>query len=88
MVGKAVELYKKRYPAIDLVMLDMIMPGMSGGETYDNLKALNPNIKAILCSGYSLNTQASQIIERGCRFFLQKPFSIYTLSQKVREALR
>ncbi len=85
---KALELYKKKYQVIDLVMLDMIMPGMSGGETYDKLKVLNPDIKAILCSGYSLNTQASQIIKRGCRFFLQKPFSIYTLSQKVREALR
>jgi two-component system, cell cycle sensor histidine kinase and response regulator CckA len=85
---EAVEIYKKGNQAIDLVILDMIMPGMSGGEAYDNLKALNPDIKVILCSGYSMNSQANQIIERGCRFFLQKPFSLYTLSQKVREALR
>jgi len=84
---KAVEIYKIRNQAIDLVILDMIMPEMSGEETFDCLKALNPNIKVILCSGYSMNSQASRIIERGCRFFLQKPFSIYTLSQKVREAL-
>ncbi|MEE9910804.1 MAG: response regulator [Deltaproteobacteria bacterium] len=84
---KALEIYKKGHHTIDLVMLDMIMPGISGGETFDGLKALNPGVKVILCSGYSRNGQASQIIERGCRFFLQKPFSIYALSRKVREAL-
>lgn len=84
----AVEIYKKENQVIDLVMLDMIMPGMSGGETFDQLKAIKPDIKAILCSGYSMNEQTKQIMERGCRFFLQKPFSIYDLSEKIRKALQ
>lgn len=85
---EAVEIYKKTNRPIDLVILDMIMPGMSGGETFDCLKALNSDIKVILCSGYSMNGQASQIIERGCLSFLQKPFSIYDLSVKIRKALK
>ncbi len=85
---EAVDIYRTKTEPIDLVMLDMIMPGMSGGETFEQLKAMNPDIRAILCSGYSMNEQANRIIERGCRFFLQKPFSISTLSQKIREALK
>ena len=85
---KALEIYTKKSQTIDLVMLDMIMPEMSGGDTFDHLIVLNPDVKVILCSGYSMNSQASQIIERGCRYFLQKPFSMHALSQKVREALR
>ncbi len=84
---RAIEIYKNGNHKIDLVMLDMIMPGMSGEETFDQLKSLNPDIRVILCSGYSMNEQASRIMEHGCRFFLQKPFSIYDLSQKIREAL-
>jgi CheY-like chemotaxis protein len=85
---EALEIYRKKGETIDLVILDMIMPGMSGGETFDLLKELNPEIRVILSSGYSLDGMASQIMEHGCRSFMQKPFTLSALSQQVREALR
>jgi len=51
------------------------------------LKEINPNIKAILSSGYSINGQASSILERGCKGFIQKPFTVKELSQKIREVI-
>ncbi len=84
---EALEIYKKNKGRIDMVLLDMIMPGMSGGETYDNLKSLNPDIKVLLSSGYSIDGQAGAILDRGCSGFIQKPFKIKQLSQKLREIL-
>ena len=84
---EAIEIYKQHHGKIDLVIMDMIMPQMSGGEAFDVLKDINPDIKVILSSGYSLKGQAAKIIERGCRAFLQKPFSIKDLSKKVRSVL-
>jgi PAS domain S-box-containing protein len=84
---EAVELYQKPEEAIDLVILDMIMPGMSGGETYDNLVKLNPDVRVLLSSGYSASGQANDILERGCDGFIQKPFDLNQLSQKTREIL-
>jgi len=84
---EAVNIYKENKEKIDMVILDMIMPGMSGGEVYNKLKEINPGIKVLLSSGYSINGQAKEILERGCSGFLQKPFSIKKLSQKIREIL-
>ena len=85
---EALDIYEKEHQAIDLVLLDMIMPGLSGGETFDRLQAIRPDVKAILCSGYSINEQANRIIEKGCRLFLQKPFSIYDIAEKIRKSLQ
>lgn len=63
------------------------MPGMSGKETYDALRALNPRVKILLSSGYSLKGQVARILEDGCDGFIQKPFSIRDLSRKLREIL-
>ncbi|MGD9182661.1 MAG: response regulator [Desulfobacterales bacterium] len=79
----AIKLYKKNTDKIDLVIMDMIMPGMGGGETFDYLKEINPDIKVLLSSGYSINGQASEILERGCDDFIQKPFNISQLSEKI-----
>ncbi|MFP4085815.1 MAG: response regulator [Desulfobacteraceae bacterium] len=72
---------------IDVVILDMVMPDMSGGETYDRLKKMDPHVKVLLSSGYSINGEATQILNRGCDGFIQKPFKMETLSQKIREVL-
>jgi PAS domain S-box-containing protein len=74
-------------PAPDLVILDMIMPEMGGGETYDRMKEINPDIKVLLSSGYSIDGQATEILERGCNDFIQKPFSMKEISQRIREIL-
>jgi len=84
---KALEIYRKKKDQIGIVILDMIMPEMGGGETYDRMKKINPRIRALLSSGYSINGQANEILKRGCNAFIQKPFSITTLSLKLREIL-
>ncbi|OPX93931.1 MAG: Blue-light-activated protein [Syntrophorhabdus sp. PtaB.Bin006] len=84
---EALEIYAHNKEAVDLVVLDMIMPGLSGGATYDKLKETDQQVKVLLSSGYSIDGQASQILERGCNGFIQKPFDIQTLSQKIREVL-
>ena len=71
----------------DLIVMDMIMPGMGGGETFDRLKAVNPDVKVLLSSGYSINGQASKILERGCDGFIQKPFNLKTLSQNIQAVM-
>jgi len=84
---EAIGVYKAKKEEIDLVVLDMIMPGMGGENTFDLLRTINPNLKVILSSGYSLNGEATRIMEHGCQAFIQKPFSAKDLSQKIREAL-
>ena len=84
---EAIDVYSRQKDGIDLVILDMIMPEMSGGETFAFLKMVNPGVKAILSSGYSLNDQAEKIMKQGCRAFIEKPFTIQGLSAKVREVL-
>jgi len=84
---EALEVYKRNQDAIAVVILDMIMPGISGGKTYDLLKEINPGAKVILSSGYSEDGEAARIMSRGCDGFIQKPFGIKELSQKIREIL-
>jgi PAS domain S-box-containing protein len=84
---EAIETYKKNKHEIALVILDMIMPDMNGGAAYDILKRINPGIMVLLSSGYSIDGQASEILERGCDGFIQKPFSINQLSEAIRKIL-
>jgi CheY-like chemotaxis protein len=84
---EAVQLYKENMADLDLVALDMIMPEMNGKDTFNELKMLNPKAKVLLVSGYSLNKQIEELMERGCDGFIQKPFDIVQLSQKLREVL-
>ena len=60
---------------------------MSGSDTYDKMKAIDPDIKVLLSSGYSINGQATEIMDRGCNGFIQKPFKMKELSQELREVL-
>jgi len=83
---EAIEVLKS-HPDVEIVILDMIMPEMGGGETYDRLKELRPDIKVILSSGYNIDGRAKEILKRGCDSFIQKPFNINDLSQKIREVL-
>jgi len=84
---EAIDTYKRNTARIDMVILDMVMPDMGGGETYDILKGVNPDIKALLSSGYSIYGEATEILEWGCDGFIQKPFNLEDLSQKLREIL-
>jgi two-component system cell cycle sensor histidine kinase/response regulator CckA len=84
---RAIEVYRKYQDDIGFVLLDMIMPDMGGSEVYDKMKAVNSNVKVLLSSGYSINSQATQILERGCDGFIQKPFTMKELSQATTQLL-
>lgn len=84
---EAVAVYSQKAKEIDLVILDMIMPGINGGRTFDILREINPDVAVILASGYSVEGEARAIINRGCRAFIQKPFLMQELSRKVRDVL-
>jgi len=84
---QAIKIYTEKQNEIDIVILDIIMPEMDGGKTHDILKEINPDIKVLLSSGYSIDDQAKDILDRGCNGFIQKPFNIEDLSQKIREIL-
>jgi CheY-like chemotaxis protein len=60
---------------------------MGGGETFDRIKEMKPDIKVLLSSGYSINGQATEILNRGCNGFIQKPFNLQNLSQNLRSIL-
>ena len=85
--AEAVDLYAKSQEEIDLVILDMVMPNMGGGETYDRMKEMSPDIKVLLSSGFSVDGEASDILRRGCNGFIQKPFTVKELSAKIRKML-
>jgi DNA-binding NtrC family response regulator len=70
-----------------MIILDMIMPDMGGSDVYDKIKAIDPNVKVLLSSGYSIDGQATEILNRGCNGFIQKPFNLKRLSRKIREVL-
>ena len=84
---KAISVYKEKKDKIDLVILDVIMPEMTGEETFYKLKKINPKVKTLLSSGYTINRKATEMMEKGCNGFIQKPFSMEALSQKIREIL-
>jgi two-component system cell cycle sensor histidine kinase/response regulator CckA len=84
---EAIELYRAHRDEIDMVIIDLIMPDMGGGETYDQLREINPRVKVLLSSGYSIDGQASEILKRGCDGFIQKPFKARELSQMIRDIL-
>lgn len=84
---EAIDIYTRQKDVIDLVIQDMVMPGINGAGVFKALKAINPNVKVILASGYVLNEQISAVMEQGCRAFMSKPFRLEDLSAKVREVL-
>ena len=84
---EAVQVYEKNRDEIDIVLLDIVMPNMGGGEAYDRMKKINPDVKVLLLSGYSINGGAREILKRGCDGFIQKPFDMKQLSQSIRNIL-
>ena len=84
---EAVSLYRDNSDGIDLVVLDLIMPGTSGSETFDLLRQIDPAVKVLLASGYSIDRQATALMERGCNGFIQKPYNVEELSRKIDEIL-
>ncbi len=83
---EAVALFREHKTQVGLVILDLRMPEMDGECAYELLKEIKPDVKVLISSGGSLHDQASQNLKYGCNGFIQKPFNLRTLTQKV-EAL-
>lgn len=82
---EALALFAEGHREIDLVILDLIMPGITGAEVYERLRAIRPDVPVLLSSGFSLDGQAMELLRRGCRGFIQKPFSLDQLRTKIQE---
>ena len=85
--AEALAHYERHHGETDLVILDMIMPGMDGGECYRGLRRLNPRVRALLSSGYSRDGRAQAILDEGMQGFIQKPYRLEELSAAVAAAL-
>ena len=84
---RAVEIYAVKHGEIDIVILDMIMPGKGGEETYSALKGINPKIKVLFASGYALTKQVSEMLKHSSNGFIHKPFNMMQLTTKLRNIL-
>jgi PAS domain S-box-containing protein len=81
------ELLAKLHSAVDLVVLDMTMPGMSGEETLQRIRAVRPELPVILSSGYNEAEVTRRLTGQGLAGFIQKPYSASQLAQQIRIAL-
>jgi two-component system, cell cycle sensor histidine kinase and response regulator CckA len=81
------DIFLENRERVGMILLDMIMPGLCGEEAFKKFKDIDPQIKILLCSGYSIHGEASRIMEQGCNGFIQKPFTIKELSTKVQQVI-
>ncbi len=84
----AIDIFSRRQDEIDLVILDLILTDLNGGEVFDRLRSIDPTVRVLLASGYGLDGEAAGILDRGCDDFIQKPFTIEQLSRKLERLLR
>ncbi|MBC7976831.1 MAG: response regulator [Myxococcales bacterium] len=83
----AIEIYRQRHDEIRAVVLDMVMPGMTGKATYLGLREINPSVVVLLMSGHTLNEQVQEILDLGVRSFVSKPYSIAVLAKAMAELI-
>ncbi len=84
---ECVDVYQKHADSIDAVLLDMVMPVLSGHDAYLQLLKLNPHVKVMLCSGFKQDQRVVQILELGAVGFVQKPYSLFDLSTAIHQAI-
>jgi CheY-like chemotaxis protein len=85
--AEALAIFTGNHQEIDLVILDLVLPKISGKETFLKMRSIHPGLRAIIASGYSMEGEVQEMLELGVRGFLQKPFSLNELAQIVSEAL-
>ncbi len=84
---EALKIYKKEYKKLDMAIIDMAMPQMYGDELFRKMKRINPKVKVLLASGFTQDQRAIKILSEGVKGFLQKPFTINTLTSRVKEII-
>lgn len=85
--AEAVEVYGSQREQIDAVILDLVMPGMSGGDTYDALRAIDPSVKALLSTGHSPDGVTQALLDRGVKGLVPKPYGLDELARALHTAL-
>jgi PAS domain S-box-containing protein len=83
----AVRRYTEMWRDVDIVIFDLVMPRMGGRELFEKLREINPQVKAVLSSGYAIDERAQEILDGGSRGFLQKPYELSTLAATIRELM-
>ena len=84
--SEAIQLYRERWREISMVLLDFLLPEMSGDMVFENLQRLNPDVRVVLLTGCE-GSVAEKMFEKGLRGYLQKPFCVRELAQKIRDAI-
>ena len=84
---KAVDLARAFEGKIDIALLDIVLPDMDGKEIYPLICAARPDMKVVVCSGYALDGPVQDILDAGAQAFIQKPFSLKTLSEKLKDVI-
>lgn len=84
---QALELARRKGGELDLALLDIKLPDMSGIELFDEIHEIHPSLPVIICSGYSIDGPAREILEAGARGFLQKPYSLNALQTALQDIL-
>ena len=84
---EGVSRYRDLWREIDLVILDMVMPNMSGGDCFRRMKEINPKARVVLSSGYSMDGAIQDVMNEGILAFIQKPYRLEELSRVVGTAV-
>ena len=84
---EAIDLYRTRYREVDLVILDLVMPSMDGGQVYVSLKAINPALKAFFCTGFVSDQLIASLLQEEKLQVVSKPFRPDQFLQTVREVI-
>jgi len=84
----ALETYRARRDEIDVVLLDMAMPGINGTQVFERLRVMDPEVRVLLMSGYPEDAAANRLLQHGAAGFLHKPFSMSEVSLRIRKILR
>jgi CheY-like chemotaxis protein len=84
---EAIRVFEENKDRINLLILDLIMPDLGGDIVYDRIKSSRSDVRVILSSGYSIEGQAESILKKGCDGFIQKPYNLKQLAQKIKDIL-
>ncbi len=85
--NNAIRIYKEQHTEIDLVILDMIMPGMDGCTIFRLLNEINPHVKVIIASGFTVDRRMDQMLSSGMHGYLKKPYTLDELAEEIANTL-
>ncbi|HOO57170.1 MAG TPA: PAS domain S-box protein [bacterium] len=84
---EALAAFERLRESVDVILLDMMMPDMDGTETFFRLRELDPECRVVICSGYSKEGKASELLENGALAYIQKPFELYEILSVVEKII-